>query len=508
MPMSVTTRPAPPQTLVAPVAAALAAGIAGIVLLFLPEGRAAVGVWLASTAYGHCFLVLPMAMYLVWDRRDSVRGLAARPTLAFVPLMLPVVAAWFVAERLGIMEGRQIAAVGALEVLFLSLLGRRLFTALSGPLLYLMFLVPFGAFITPALQQFTAGFIEVGLRVLGIPAYVTDLTIEISAGTFFVAEACAGLRFLIAAVAFGVFYALLNYRSTGRRAAFIAASIIVPILANGVRALGIVVLGQILGSAEAAAADHIIYGWGFFSVVMLLLVAAGMPWRQAPAASPANVPGDAHPDGAAAMWAALAVCALAAIGPAGAAALNRRIAPAEMAVVPPLAMPPGCVAGAGTAATDGTAVRHVRCSGGVLTVTLVALPLHAPPDRLQRERARLTTAVGAEDTSSSPLRGVDPGNGQWSMFESREPDLVVAAAVWVGGRPAQGGLAGRITLARDSLLQATHVPLLITVAADAPPRMTEEERRRARELVQRFVAAQSGLTESVAAATQVSDRRG
>lgn len=503
MPMSVTTRPSAPQALIAPVTAALAVGTVVLALLFLPEGRAAVGVWLASTAYGHCFLVLPMAMYLAWDRRESVRGIAARPTLAYTPLILPVMAAWFVAERLGIMEGRQLAAIGALEVLFLSLLGRRLFTALSGPLLYLFFLVPFGAFITPALQQFTAGFIAVGLHVLGIPAYVTDLTIEISAGTFFVAEACAGLRFLIAAVAFGVFYALLNYRSPKRRVVFIAASVIVPILANGMRALGIVVLGNILGSAEAAAADHIIYGWGFFSVVMLLLVAAGMPWRQHPAEAPAAVPGRASASGAAALWPAVAVCALAAAGPAAAAALNQRIVPAVMAVVPALAAPRGCVAGPETPPTGGVAVRHFRCAEGALTVTLTVLPLHAPPDQLQRERLRLTVPAGADDTSISVLRGVDTGSGQWSLIESREPDLLVAAAVWVGGQPAQGGLAGRITLARDSLLQVTRVPLLMTVAADGPTTMTEVERRRARELVQQFVAAQSGLTAAVAAATRV-----
>ena len=55
------------------------------------------------------------------------------------------------------------------------------------------------------------------------------------------------------------------------------------------RALGIVVLGAVLGSAQAAAADHLIYGWMFFSVVMLLLVASGMPFREAP-------PGPAQPD--------------------------------------------------------------------------------------------------------------------------------------------------------------------------------------------------------------------
>ena len=329
--MSVTTRPAVQAVALAPAALALAVGSLAFGLVFLTECRAAVGVWTESTAYGHCFLVLPMALYLAWDRRDALRGLAPMPTFRFLWLALPAAAAWFVAERLGIMEGRQIAALAALQVLFLSVLGWPLFRALSGPLLYLFFLVPFGAFVTPALQSFTAGFIRVGLQLLGIPAYIDDLTIEIAAGSFYVAEACAGLRFLIAAVAFGVFYALLNYHSPRRRAAFITASIVVPILANGMRALGIVVLGNVLGSAEAAVADHIIYGWGFFSVVMLLLVVGGMPWREPPL--PAPVASQAEPSIVSPLWPALAACFLAASGPGMAAALQTH-AHAQLAAVP------------------------------------------------------------------------------------------------------------------------------------------------------------------------------
>ena len=42
------------------------------------------------------------------------------------------------------------------------------------------------------------------------------------------AEACAGLRFLIASIAFGVLYSVLIYRSYTRRTLFIVASIILP----------------------------------------------------------------------------------------------------------------------------------------------------------------------------------------------------------------------------------------------------------------------------------------
>ena len=104
--------------------------------------------------------------------------------------------------------------------------------------------------------------------------------IEIPQGTFFVAEACAGLRFLVASIAFGCLYALVMYRSPVRRGLFILASIMVPVVANGFRGLGIVALGYMLNSTQAAAADHIIYGWVFFSFVILMLIVVGLPFRE------------------------------------------------------------------------------------------------------------------------------------------------------------------------------------------------------------------------------------
>ena len=259
---------------------ALAIGLVLLCLMFLPEGRAAVEVWNASTAYSHCYLILPMTLYLLRERWAVLRTIGATPEPIVALAAIPIAMAWLVAERLGFMEGRQLAAIASVELFLCAVLGRRLFWQLSGPLLFLFFLVPFGAFLTPVLQRFTAAFSIIGLNLLGIPNFSDGFTIETPSGVFFVAEACAGLRFLIAAIAFGVFYALLNYTSPTRRACFMAASIVVPIIANGIRALGIIVLGQILGSAEAAAADHIIYGWLFFTIVMLLLIAGGQIFRE------------------------------------------------------------------------------------------------------------------------------------------------------------------------------------------------------------------------------------
>lgn len=480
--------------------AALAVGTVLLGLLFHEECAAAVRVWMESTAYGHCFLIAPMAAYLAWDRRAELRDIAPRPWPAAALLGVPVAVAWIAAERLGIMEGRQLAALAALEVLALAVLGWRLYRALIGPLLFLVFLVPFGAFLTPALQAFTARFIEVGLRVLGVPHLVTDMTIEIPEGTFYVAEACAGLRFLIAAVAFGVFFALLNYRSPGRRVAFMVASCLVPVVANGFRALGIVLLGHVLGSAEAAETDHVLYGWMFFSIVLLLLVAVGLPFREAsakdlPAATrlPDSAPARGGMAGA---WAAAALLlVLVGAGPATATMLERLPGEARLAASAPRLVPgPDCTAGPAEADDAGRYVARFSCAGLSLLVTVETLPARATPDRLVRAQRRLGGEDGVEDTEHGTLTLAQGEPRRWHLVETVAPARVTALATWVDGRPAEGGLRMRLRQAWSSLAGAERPPVVVAAqVAAGQERLGPETEAAIRAVLRRFLEAQPGL---------------
>ena len=194
-------------------------------LVFQYEIRGAVRVWNDSAAYNHCYLVLPLAGALLWMRRDVLATL--RPEPSWWPLLLlPAASAlWLASALLDIAEGAQLSAILLFEILLLAVLGWQVFRALMAPLLFLFFLVPFGEFLVPALQTFTAAFTVHGLQLLGIPVFADGYIIQIPAGKFEVAEACAGLRFLIASIVFGCFFATIVYRSIWRRAIFIALSI-------------------------------------------------------------------------------------------------------------------------------------------------------------------------------------------------------------------------------------------------------------------------------------------
>lgn len=478
--------------------AILLAGLALLGLMFASEIAAGVRVWTNSTAYNHCFFVIPIAAYIAWDRRALFSGVLPRPTPILALAAVPLAAAWLFAERVGILEGRQLIAMCLVQVLFMAVLGLGLWRRMSAALLYLFFLVPFGAFFVPLLQTVTARFTVAGLNLLGIPNFSDGFTIDIPEGSFYVAEACAGLRFLIASVAFGALYASVMYRSPVRRLAFLAASVVIPVVANGIRATGIVVLGHVLGSAEAAAADHVLYGWIFFSIVMFLLILVGAPFRQEPhILTPRPMPAPARPFTlGAALLAAAAVVLIAGSGRLVALALDRAADAPPEAV--PLAFNAGVCQKAAPADGVPAGATVFACDAGTLRFQAVVFPARTSLSQIASVRRRLAGETEGADADTSTLRihGVD-----WRLSLAEDPPDAVATALWINGAPAQGGLRTRIEQARNSLFGADRAPVLSVLRPEIDWRREGIlGQQRARVLVQTFLQSQPQLGSQLAAA--------
>jgi exosortase A len=154
--------------------------------------------------------------------------------------------------------------------------------AMLMPLAFLMFAVPIGEGLIPKLQDFSAWFAVKMLDLSSVPVLLEGRFITVPSGRWEVAEACSGIRYLTSSVAIGFLYAGLVYRSWVRRIGFLLASTAVPILANGLRVYGIVLLAYLSGNRIAAGVDHLLYGWLFFTIVMFLLLSVGSWWREKP----------------------------------------------------------------------------------------------------------------------------------------------------------------------------------------------------------------------------------
>ena len=187
---------------------------------------------------------------------------------------------WLLGYAADVLVVQQLAVVAMLPTVILIVCGLEIFKQLLFPLTFLIFAVPMGDNLVPHLQDFTASFTVKALQLTGIPVYWEGVYFSIPSGDFEVAQACSGIRYLIASVVLGCLYAYLTYQSFIRRAVFILVSLIVPIIANGIRAYGIVMIAHLTEMKYAVGFDHFIYGWLFFGLVMFILFWIGSFFRE------------------------------------------------------------------------------------------------------------------------------------------------------------------------------------------------------------------------------------
>lgn len=236
--------------------------------------------WWNHETYTHGMVVPLMSLWLIWQKREHWLQLPMAPNLWFlVPLAL-LSFAWLLGDLAIVFPVTQFAFVGMVIFAVPALLGWPVAKAMSFPLLFLLFCVPVGEVLLPTLMTWTADFTVMALRFTGIPVYREGQQFVIPSGNWSVVEACSGVRYLIASSMIGTLYAYLTFRSFHRRLLFILVSLLVPLVANWCRAYIIVMIGHLSDNRLATGVDHLIYGWIFFGLVMLLMFWIGSWWRE------------------------------------------------------------------------------------------------------------------------------------------------------------------------------------------------------------------------------------
>ncbi len=304
----------------------VAAVVFGLLLLYFDTLRSMVSIWYRSETFAHGFLVAPIALWLAWRERHRLAGLVPRP---FYPALAGVALAgfgWLLGELASVIGVTHFALVFMLQASLVAVLGLEIARRMAFPLAFLLFAVPAGEFLVPAMMNVTADVTIAALRASSVPVYREGNFFLIPTGAWSVVEACSGVRYLIASFVVGCLYAYLVYRKPVKRLAFVAVSLAVPVVANWLRAYLIVMIGHLSGNKLAAGVDHLIYGWLFFGVVITLTFWIGYFWRDPPqetsaAAAPAGSAGASTAAGSLLIAAAF-VLSIGSLWPAALAALD------------------------------------------------------------------------------------------------------------------------------------------------------------------------------------------
>ncbi len=469
------------------------AAVVAILAIYRSTAESVVAIWWRSETFAHGFLIVPICVALVWARRRQVATI--NPSADNLGFLLLAVAglAWLAAAAGQMQVIQQFAMVSMIPAAVIAIAGRRVALALAFPLAFLFLGVPMGEALIPPLMDWTADFTVAALRLSGIPVFREGTFFTIPSGSWSVVEGCSGLRYLIASITVGALYSYVSYRKAWKRVLFVALSVIVPIIANGMRAYMIVMIAHLSDMKLALGVDHFIYGWVFFGIVMLLLFWVGNFWRDdlAPAAARPGIAADirAGPlERRRLAGAAAAVVALAGVWPLFAANLDRMAAdrgPISLAA-------PGPAEG-WTLTEQPLTDWRPRYEGAAASLFQTyrkgnrVAALYLGFYRHQRHGAELVTSTNVMVVQKHPVwsnvgesrRAEDDGNGTLDVRQTRLRSTEQRLLVWdwfrISGSDLINPYLAKILLARDRLLDRGDdaAAVIIAVPYDERPDVAE-----------------------------------
>jgi exosortase len=263
------------------------AGLVALLLLvfyaYWPTLAWMVQTWQVEPDYSHGWLVLPLAIWILFLKSDSFPGV--QPRVAWEGLSL-------IALSILMRFAGRFAYADFLDAWSLlpliggavwCLLGVRAFLWSLPAIGFLFFAIPLPfqmeTMLSWRLQGVATDLSTFLLRVLGQPAVSEGHVIWIGTEQLQVEEACSGLRIFVGMTAFAYFWAAVNDRSWTDRVVILLSAVPAAILVNALRIVAIGMLYPYFSGAGGRHAIHDFSGYAMILVSFLLLGGLSAYWQ-------------------------------------------------------------------------------------------------------------------------------------------------------------------------------------------------------------------------------------
>jgi exosortase len=244
--------------------------------VFSPVVTRMVAQWYNDANYSHGFFVPLFALFLVWEERGTLARLPKQPSwwgLTLLVFGLAVLTAGVVGAELFFSRISLLFVLAGVVVLFL---GWNHLVALRFPLGFLILMIPIPQIImnqiTIPLQAVASASATAMLSQFGVPVLREGNILHLPAIDLGVAEACSGIRSLMALGTLSIIYGYLMDTRVWVRVALVLASIPIAVFANSLRIVGAGLVGEYWDPEKARGFFHEFSGLVVFAVSMVLLV--------------------------------------------------------------------------------------------------------------------------------------------------------------------------------------------------------------------------------------------
>ena len=260
-------------------AAWFAAGtVLALLLIHAATLRSIIHIWATDRAFAHGYFIAPLAGYMIWRNRAQLALATPRPSLWGVVAVLFAGILWVLSDFAQIQVGAQLSLVAMILAALWAILGWGVIRRIAYPLAFLFLAVPFGEGFFPILIAMAGKLAVLIVSPLGAPIAFDGRYLRLPGAEWRVAEACGGLRFILAILAVGAVFAYTVYRKPHKRALFLLACLALAVFTNGVRVSAIVLIGYFTDMKSSIVHEHTWLGWLLFTIMAMVLFFVGTRW--------------------------------------------------------------------------------------------------------------------------------------------------------------------------------------------------------------------------------------
>jgi len=255
-----------------------AALAAGFIIAYFPVWKNLVTAWYNNDQYSHGFFILPVCLYILWQKKEILTKVPLSPSRWGMALVIFSLLIYLFAHFAEIVTIASLSLVLFLAGVVIYFYGFLMFKELFFPLFLLLFMIPVPSQIFSSLTIPLQIFVSKSSVFIGsflcIPIYREGNVIHLPEQTLQVVQACSGLRSLISLLTLSVVFGYLTLKSNILRSILFISGIPIAIIVNVVRVLLMALAFYYFNYDLTKGTIHTVFGMIIF-VFALIIVAIG-----------------------------------------------------------------------------------------------------------------------------------------------------------------------------------------------------------------------------------------
>jgi exosortase A len=247
------------------------------VVTFFPAWKGLVLAWSNYDEYSHGFLIMPVALYIAWQKKTKLASVKIKPSNWGVALIVFSLLCYLFAHFAEIMTLSSLSIVLAITGTLLYLLGFSVLKELLFPIFFLLFMIPIPAQIysslTIPLQLFVSKVSVAIVALLGVPIYREGNVLNLPDRTLQVVQACSGLRSMVSLLTLSIIFAYFSLKSNVLKTLLFLSGIPIAIFVNIIRVTLLVLVFYYLGYDLTSDNIHMVFGVVIFLLALITIAA-------------------------------------------------------------------------------------------------------------------------------------------------------------------------------------------------------------------------------------------